>query len=552
LEFGNINASVFAIPVEGSTVQLDGTEVPKNYFARVRAIDTSGNVGDWTEIQKTDQSTPLIDSTFIVDLTASRIKSGTIEAAEIVLGGANPAQTIIKSANFDGAYTAGATPSWSKGNNGWMIAANGEAVFGSASIRGSISASSIDLNNHNYWRPQNPSLPLPAASTFFKVGDVNKYMEWNGSALTVQGRLQAGDIYIPNTSSPVFSVTTAGALTATSANITGAIDATSGTFRGRLTSADIYIPNATSPVFSVTTTGALTATSANITGAIDATSGTFRGRLTSADIYIPNATSPVFSVTTTGALTATSATISGNISSSTITGSTLTLDAGSPNGLKIVGGYIQALYTQGVRIFNNLGTTETIINGDVINTDTISSSSVETTDLIAVDISASKSSTVAEDPTIAVSRSGSAANSWFIGFYTFSTGTEVGKVQYAAGNGSILYTTTSDKRLKTELNIQENILEKINSINLRYYHWNSDDDKNIFLGTYAQELHDIIPNAVSIGDYSNTFIENKEAKEKNIESSKAWGLDYSQVVPYLIGAIQQLSQKVDELESRMV
>ena len=387
----------------------------------------------------------------------------------------------------------------------------------------------------------------------------------------------------------------------------------SGTFRGRLTAADVYIPSFASPVFSVTTTGALTATSADITGVIKATSGTFTGTINSgwnlttqfgnningasnhsgikigntgwnnawvqrsndtiyfnvqtqatgtgyktSRIYVDDASALIsfgdgaFSVDYNGALFANSATITGSISGSTITGSTLTLDGGGTNGLKIVGGYIQALYDEGVRIFNRLGTTETIIDGDVINTDNISSSSVETTDLIAVDISASKSSTTAEDPTILVSRSGSAPNSWFIGFSQFASGTTVGKVQYAAGNGSILYTTTSDKRLKTELNIQENILEKINSINLRYYHWNSDDDKNIFLGTYAQELHDIIPNAVSIGDYSNTFIENKEAKEKNIESSKAWGLDYSQVVPYLIGAIQQLSQKVDELESRMV
>ena len=89
LSTGAGNSSVFAVPVEGSYIDVenDNIVVQKNFFGRVRAKDTSGNVGLWTPIRKTDPSTPLIDSQYIVSLTADKIKAGEIEAAEIVLGG---------------------------------------------------------------------------------------------------------------------------------------------------------------------------------------------------------------------------------------------------------------------------------------------------------------------------------------------------------------------------------------------------------------------------------------------------------------------------------
>ncbi len=79
-----------------------------------------------------------------------------------------------------------------------------------------------------------------------------------------------------------FNVDAQGNLTASNANITGTVNATSGSFTGSITGAEINNGNGT---FSVSTSGKLKATNADITGKVNATSGSFTGRISS-----PNAT----------------------------------------------------------------------------------------------------------------------------------------------------------------------------------------------------------------------------------------------------------------------
>lgn len=368
------NSSVFAVQVEGSYQDVDQDGIPivvqKNFFGRVRAKDTSGNEGQWTSIVKTDPSTPLIDSQYVVSLTADKIKAGEIESAAIILGGANPTNTIIKSKTYD----------TSSGAQGWYIRGDGHFSLGgpngitynnstitigsNVQVQANLAADSISVGSgqnqlnindgingnaggmtlgdptYNYWY----------ANGNFRLGSATNYVIWNGSSLSIkgavtadsgtfQGRLQAGDIYIPNTSSPVFSVTSAGALTASSANITGVVNATSGSFSGtisagynlttqfgnningaanysgikigntgwnnawvqrsdgtvyfRASSNSSYLYMDTSDAyiamgwdggqyrFRVDNSGNLTATSADISGTINASSGTFSGNITS-------------------------------------------------------------------------------------------------------------------------------------------------------------------------------------------------------------------------------------------------------------------------------
>ena len=151
LSSGNSNSSVFTIAVNGSYIDELGVEQPKNYYGRVRSIDTSSNLGEWTLILKTDQSTPLIDEQYIVSLTADRIKAGTIESAEIVLGGANPATTIIKSTTFDGTAIldglGNPTGSYLNATTGWLINGQGKSYFYDTTIAGSIDIGGFDSSS---------------------------------------------------------------------------------------------------------------------------------------------------------------------------------------------------------------------------------------------------------------------------------------------------------------------------------------------------------------------------------------------------------------------
>jgi hypothetical protein len=210
LKAGAGNSSVFAVPVEGSYIDVenDNVVVQKNFFGRVRAKDTSGNAGAWTSIVKTDPSTPLIDSQYIVSLTADKIKAGEIEAAEIVLGGANPSQTIIKSLTYD----------TSSGIQGWFIRGDGHFSLGgpngitydnetivigddvqvtanlaadsisvpttgtpklniNSGIGGGVGGMTLGDPSYNYWY----------SNGNFRVGGASNYVIWNGSTLSVAG-----------------------------------------------------------------------------------------------------------------------------------------------------------------------------------------------------------------------------------------------------------------------------------------------------------------------------------------------------------------------------
>jgi hypothetical protein len=271
LSTGAGNSSVFAVPVEGSYIDVenDNIVVQKNFFGRVRAKDTSGNTGAWTSIVKTDPSTPLIDSQYIVSLTADKIKAGEIESAAIILGGANPINTIIKSKTYD----------TSSGAQGWYIRGDGHFSLGgpngitynnstitigsAVQVQANLAADSISVGSgqnqlnindginggaggmtlgdptYNYWY----------ANGNFRLGNATNYVIWNGTSLSIKGAITAdsgtftgtvsgstitgGSI---NINSGTFSVNSSGTLSASSATITGAITASSGSFSGTITS----------------------------------------------------------------------------------------------------------------------------------------------------------------------------------------------------------------------------------------------------------------------------------------------------------------------------
>lgn len=118
----------------------------------------------------------------------------------------------------------------------------------------------------------------------------------------------------------------------------------------------------------------------------------------------------------------------------------------------------------------------------------------------------------------------------FVSFRTGASSTERGTIDYNSGTTGVRYNITSDKRLK------ENIVpclesgEVIDNLNVRQYVWKETGYVTRF-GLIAQELYDIFPEAVSVGDDTDSI-------------NKVWGVDYSKIVPLLIREIQSLRRKI--------
>lgn len=130
---GRNKANVFTISVTNST---DST--PKTYYGRVAVVNSAGTVGTYTSLVSSGP-TPLIGNQYINSLTAAKITAGTIGAHEITLGGAT---SIIKSSTYNFA---------SPTTTGWFIKGDGSASIGGSNginFNGSTTAPAITLGSN--------------------------------------------------------------------------------------------------------------------------------------------------------------------------------------------------------------------------------------------------------------------------------------------------------------------------------------------------------------------------------------------------------------------
>ena len=100
-------------------------------------------------------------------------------------------------------------------------------------------------------------------------------------------------------------------------------------------------------------------------------------------------------------------------------------------------------------------------------------------------------------------------------------------------NGSATsYNTSSDERLKENIQDADDAGSKIDAIQVRQFDWIIDGTHESY-GVIAQELQSVAPEAVS----------------GNPESEEMMGVDYSKLVPTLIKEIQTLRNRVAQLEN---
>ena len=114
------------------------------------------------------------------------------------------------------------------------------------------------------------------------------------------------------------------------------------------------------------------------------------------------------------------------------------------------------------------------------------------------------------------------------GTFLVQNGASAVGVYLVGGNTS--WTGTSDGRLKNIVGPIENGLTKVLSMNPVKYTWKESEDNKEHLGFIAQEMEQIEPTVVST------------------ESNGNMGITYTEIIPVLVAAIQELKAELDALK----
>jgi hypothetical protein len=112
----------------------------------------------------------------------------------------------------------------------------------------------------------------------------------------------------------------------------------------------------------------------------------------------------------------------------------------------------------------------------------------------------------------------------------------------------------SDQRLKTNIKPITNALDKVTSLTTFTYNWNElavgfgFDGKEDQVGLFAQELENVLPEAVKIApfDIARNPDDTSEYVSKSGENYKT--IKYEKLVPLLIEAIKELKAEIDQLK----
>ena len=125
-------------------------------------------------------------------------------------------------------------------------------------------------------------------------------------------------------------------------------------------------------------------------------------------------------------------------------------------------------------------------------------------------------------------------NNRFISFVR-PNGTEIGAVRQVT-SASVDYNTTSDERLKTNINPTTKGLNDLMQIQVKDYLYKEDMDKPQ-TGFIAQQVYEHYPNAVSVGG--------------DDVKTDPWMMDYGKMTPLLVKAIQDQQEMIQALQTEV-
>jgi len=119
-----------------------------------------------------------------------------------------------------------------------------------------------------------------------------------------------------------------------------------------------------------------------------------------------------------------------------------------------------------------------------------------------------------------------------------------------AGNDIVAY--SSDKRLKENIRPINNALDKVNKLSGFIYNWNKlanqqagFDMKEDLVGVYAQDVEEVLPEAVKLAPFDNDGEDNSKSGENYLT------VQYEKMVPLLIEAIKEQQVQIDELKTKL-
>jgi hypothetical protein len=104
-----------------------------------------------------------------------------------------------------------------------------------------------------------------------------------------------------------------------------------------------------------------------------------------------------------------------------------------------------------------------------------------------------------------------------------------------SSSSGITYNTTSDRRLKDNIETITDGTDKLMAMNPVTHTWKATPDAPAVHGFIAQEMQEVVPEAVSGEDGGDEMM----------------SMDYGRITPVIVAALQDAHRKINELESRL-
>ena len=134
-----------------------------------------------------------------------------------------------------------------------------------------------------------------------------------------------------------------------------------------------------------------------------------------------------------------------------------------------------------------------------------------------------------------------------------SANTTLGRIIRNGSNDSVLYQTSSDYRMKENVEDLTGGIESVKLLSPKKFNWKSNPEGDKVSGFIAHELQEVVPESVS-----GTKDALMKDSDGNIKLDKdgnqvidAQGVDASKLVPLLTSALQEAITKIETLETEM-